>query len=101
MPHIIEAGGSVPWQKFPVKVDRVNAIITICGVRYSFEVFALLGLGEIGSAYRLIERADGVVTVELLVPGSRVSALREAAQRCDECLSAVGVPCSCNPEGAA
>ncbi|WP_426418217.1 hypothetical protein [Bradyrhizobium genosp. A] len=66
MPHVIEAGGSVPWKKFPVKVDRVNAIIHICGVRYSFEVFALLGLGEIGSAYRLIEHKDGVVTVETL-----------------------------------
>lgn len=71
MSHVIEAGSSVPWKKFPVKVDRVNAIITICGVRYSFEVFALLGILEAGSAYRLIERKDGVVTIETLSEGAQ------------------------------
>ena len=59
-----------PWNKgvrseqFPVSVDRENGRITICGVVYDFSLFDWLGAGAVGSAWRIVARADGVVTIE-------------------------------------
>jgi hypothetical protein len=62
-----------PWNKrkpiaddMAVMVDREAGTIEICGVRYEFDVFRFLGLGEVGRAYRLVGRRDGVVTLEFL-----------------------------------
>ncbi|MFT0875114.1 hypothetical protein VRZ08_01030 [Rhodopseudomonas sp. G2_2311] len=62
-----------PWNKrkpiaddMAVTVDREAGTVEICGVRYEFDVFRFLGLGEVGRAYRLVGRRDGVVTLEFL-----------------------------------
>lgn len=53
-----------PVDDFPVEVDRNEGVISICGVRYDFDTFKFFAFAPIGSECRLIERADGVVTVE-------------------------------------
>lgn len=59
-----------PWNKdtrrddFPVSIDRANGTITICGVKYSFDLFWLMGNAPVGTTYRLADRRDGVVTWE-------------------------------------
>ena len=47
-----------------IKIDIDHRIITIHGIRYSMEIFAHLGLGELGSWIRIVRREDGVVTCE-------------------------------------
>ncbi|MGJ4928138.1 hypothetical protein ACQR1I_16590 [Bradyrhizobium sp. HKCCYLS2038] len=53
-----------PVDDFPVEVDRHEGVISICGVRYDFDTFKFFAFAPIGAECRLIERADGVVTVE-------------------------------------
>lgn len=51
-----------------IKVDTERQTIEIRGIVYSLEVFAALGEGgvDIGTKFRLVERADRVVTIERL-----------------------------------
>jgi hypothetical protein len=48
---------------FDVQLDRVNRIITIQGIRYSFGLFDDLGFAPEGTAFRIGERGDGVVVL--------------------------------------
>lgn len=41
-------------------------ILTVEGIRYSGSLFRGLGIGAIGTAFRLTERRDGVVTLQTL-----------------------------------
>ncbi len=51
---------------FDVVVDHINKIITIQGIRYSFDVFNLMAFGVKGSRYEIGERQDGVVVLQAL-----------------------------------
>lgn len=69
-PSMAELRRFMPWNmgpradEFPVAVDRERGTITICGISYDFDLFKWLGFGAIGSAGRIVSRADGVVAVE-------------------------------------
>ena len=48
-----------------VSIDDFFDAITICGVRYSGDLFRQLGgLLPIGKKFRLIDRKNGVITIE-------------------------------------
>lgn len=46
-----------------LEYDEGTDILTICGVKYSRQIFEHLGIGRLGTLYRLVERHDGVVTI--------------------------------------
>lgn len=53
---------------FAVEIDRVNEIVTIQGIRYTFGLFDVLGFGATGARFEIGERHDGVVTLLSLSP---------------------------------
>ena len=48
-----------------IKIDTESRVLTIYGIRYTFELFQHLGAGPLGHWMRIIRREDGVVTIEL------------------------------------
>jgi hypothetical protein len=46
-----------------IQVDEDREVVTICGARYSFEIFRTLGIAPPGTWLRIEDRKDGVVTV--------------------------------------
>lgn len=68
--------GGMDMKDFTVDIDRENRIITIQGIRYSFDMFNAIGFAVRGSTFRIGERGDGVVTLELVVveEGSPINA---------------------------
>ena len=50
--------------EFSVHINHADRVLTIQGVRYSFDLFDQLGLGPIGRKLRIVGRSDGVVTLQ-------------------------------------
>lgn len=48
---------------FDVKIDHEKRIITIQGIRYTFDLFDAIGFMPIGRQLKIIERGDDVVTL--------------------------------------
>jgi hypothetical protein len=47
-----------------IDYDAERRVLTIYGVKYAEEMFAALSFAPPGKTLRIVERADGVVTVE-------------------------------------
>lgn len=53
-------------RQFDYNVDRGTEVITIQGIRYSFELFDQLGFGPEGRTLRIGKRTDGAVTLHTI-----------------------------------
>lgn len=46
---------------FDVKIDRIQRVITIQGIRYTFDLFDQLGFADTGSCFEIGKRHNGAV----------------------------------------
>jgi hypothetical protein len=64
-----------------IKVDDASDVATICGIRYSGELFRGFGFDlKPGRSFRILQREDGVVTIHVMQddqPPNAVLAERE------------------------
>ncbi len=56
-----------------LRLEDYDHVLVIYGVRYAREIFEHLGLGPVGSVVKIVQRKDGVLTLE------RVEQSQEAA----------------------
>ncbi len=53
-------------EDFSISVDRDRRIVTICGIRYTFELFEDLGWKIDPEQYfQIAERGDGAITIRV------------------------------------
>lgn len=65
-PCLCGAADAPPFSKNPARYDEAAGTLTICGVKYSISLFETLAYGPIGGTFRIIGRADGVVTLQAI-----------------------------------
>ena len=51
--------------KLDLKLDEDRQVVEIGGEKYAYDVFRAMGkLMPVGSLFRLVDREDGVITIE-------------------------------------
>jgi hypothetical protein len=55
-----------------ISYDDQTDIVEIYGVRYAASLFRQLTIGPIGSTFRLVQREDGMVTLQSLSTPAKV-----------------------------
>lgn len=61
---------SLTIQGFQVDIDADQEFVTICGIKYAFSLFQAWGEHGLDhkALFRIVERADGVITIEVREP---------------------------------
>jgi hypothetical protein len=55
------------WQQDTIRpiepIEISDGVVTICGVRYAFDLFKTLGIAPIGETFQIVSREDGVLVL--------------------------------------